>query len=579
MNKLFLRTLIVFGLFFCLGLITSCIGFNQGGSNETGGNKNNENENKHQHVECSHCGLCMDSNCDGDSSAKCICNEIGCECIVRNLLNRIGFDGQGMDFVIKVFPVNKFDPFLNDYTGNKQALKQAHQKCVEDAYNIKIIYSDWGYETPWGLERIEFIKKSFYDGSLQNNNVYAINIDSQWIPSLVKANCLAELYNTKLETGFFADYNYKQNKLINESLKVRDKIYGYNIGNAYPDSFIYYNADKVNSIGVDDPAELWLKGEWTWSKFDEWVREAQTKLGEGEYALDLGYADFIIGAASAQGSQIVDSNRGTLNLTTNAVISIAEKMKVYYNEGYWDKSHGIQDVSQNFKRGKTLLHSGKIWYLQESTHFAKTDEGEIPFKIGVVPYPINDNSVVNIKTTPYSYNDIFGNTVEVCDPIIGRNGEVLKTNAGKTIYGIDLSESNYLVPFSGCTNYAILNNISEDKNGITNSIAFSILYDLQSGMLKDPADKGLTPDDAYRIYLYKEFDYLIDVEVIMSVQDASLVYYEAMETLSVTCGKGSHPDWNDFLGLMAKLMESEESAATKLEGIQRFYEVELREYR
>jgi hypothetical protein len=65
----------------------------------------------------------------------------------------------------------------------------------------------------------------------------------------------------------------------------------------------------------------------------------------------------------------------------------------------------------------------------------------------------------------------------------------------------------------------------------------------------------------------------------MSVQDASLVYYEAMETLSVTCGKGSHPDWNDFLGLMAKLMESEESAATKLEGIQRFYEVELREYR
>ena len=61
MNKLFLRTLIVFGLFFCLGLITSCIGFNQGGSNETGGNKNNENENKHQHVECSHCGLCMDS--------------------------------------------------------------------------------------------------------------------------------------------------------------------------------------------------------------------------------------------------------------------------------------------------------------------------------------------------------------------------------------------------------------------------------------------------------------------------------------------------------------------------------------
>ena len=43
-------------------------------------------------------------------------------------------------------------------------MEQAHQKDVEDAYNIKIIYSDWGYETPWGPERIEFIKKSFFEG-------------------------------------------------------------------------------------------------------------------------------------------------------------------------------------------------------------------------------------------------------------------------------------------------------------------------------------------------------------------------------------------------------------------------------
>ncbi len=579
MRKSMLRTIFVFGLVICFGLITSCTVFTQNSSNENGENLNKGNDNKHQHVECSHCRLCMDSNCDGELSEKCICKETGCECIFMYRLNKIGFDGQGMKFVIKVSPVAEFDPFIVGYTGEKCAFKQANQKLIEDAYNIKIVYSDWGNEASWGPERINFIKQSFIDGSFKNNNVYAIHIDSQWIPTLVKANCLAELYNTNLETGLFANQEYKQNELINESVKVREKIYGFNIDVARPDSFIYYNVDKVTSIGVEDPAELWFKGEWTWSKFDEWVKEAQTKLTEGEYVLDLGYADYIIGAASAQGIKITDYNRGTLNLTKNSVISITDKAKEYYNQGLWDKSHGLQDVSRNFKRGKTLLHSGKIWYLEESSYFDETeDENGIQFHIGIVPYPINDNSKVNIKTSQYSYNDNFGNIVEVTEPIIARNGEILETDTGEYIYGIDLTESNYLNPFSGCSNYSILNIISDDTNGVTNSIAFNILHDLQSPMLPDPADKGLTSDGAYMIYLCKLLDYPIDVQVVMSVQDDSLVYFEAMETLSFTAGKGSHPDWIDFFGLIAKLMESEDSAASKLEEIQRFYEVELRNY-
>ena len=193
MRKSMLRTIFVFGLVICFGLITSCTVFTQNSSNENGENLNKGNDNKHQHVECSHCRLCMDDNCDGELSEKCICKETGCECIFMNRLNKIGFDGQGMKFVIKVSPVAEFDPFIAGYTGEKCAFKQANQKLIEDAYNIKIVYSDWGNEASWGPERINFIKQSFIDGSFKNNNVYAIHIDSQWIPTLVKANCLAEL--------------------------------------------------------------------------------------------------------------------------------------------------------------------------------------------------------------------------------------------------------------------------------------------------------------------------------------------------------------------------------------------------
>ena len=61
-------------------------------------------------------------------------------------LNRFGFDGGGMKYVIKVLPVSEFDPFSADYSGSKKALKQSHQRDVEEAYNIKIekVYSDEG---------------------------------------------------------------------------------------------------------------------------------------------------------------------------------------------------------------------------------------------------------------------------------------------------------------------------------------------------------------------------------------------------------------------------------------------------
>ena len=492
-------------------------------------------------------------------------------------VNPTGFDGQGMNYVIKVLPVYEYDPFDAAYTGMNKALKQAGQKLVEDAYNIKIIYSAWDNEAPWGPERVKFIKTSFSDSSFQRKNIYAINITSEWIPTLVKANCLAELYNYKLETGLFADYNYEQNSTVNESLAVRGKVYGFSLELPRTDAFIYYNIDKVASIGMEDPAELWFKGEWTWSTFDQWVRDAQIKLAAGEYALDFASHYFIEGAAPAKGTQMVNKTRGTLNFTKGAVTSIIYEMKGYYEDGYWDKAHGVQDVSTNFKQGKTLLHSGQLWFLKESTRFTPAEEeGGIQFKIGMVPYPMADDSVVNVCTSPYSYKDNSGNKVEVAEPIIGRNGETLKTKTGETIYGVDFSESSFLTPYFGCENFSIMNYQGEGMNGITSSIAFGILRDLQIATSDKYINFELTEDEIYREYLNRKLDYPIDVEVVMSVQDSSLLYYELIETLSMTVGDGSHFGPNGFWILMLQLMLSEDNPETKLGEVEEVYLEALR---
>ncbi len=491
-------------------------------------------------------------------------------------LNRIGFDGQGMSYIIKVLPVAEYDPFDAGYTGTKQALKQAHQTDVEDAYNIKIEYSAWDNEAPWGPERVNFIKNSFLDGSFQKKNVYAINISSQWIPTLVKGSCLAELYDYKLGEGIFADYEYEQNQAINESVAVRGKVYGYESGFARPDYFLYYNATKIAQIGMDDPAEMWFKGEWTWSNFDAWVKDAQIKLAADEYAIDCGYAEFIIGAAPAQGNQLVNASRGTIMFTKSSVTNIIDKMKAYYKGGYWDTKHGVQDVSKNFLAGKTLIHTGSLWFLKESTRFIpEGEENGIQFKMGMVPYPMDDNTTVTPYTAPYTYEDTQGNIVEVTEPLTTRSNTTLTTDAGEPIYGIDLSESNFLMPYTGGGCYSLMNYAGSGMNGMNTSVAFCILHDLLSDMPEDPEDAGLTNDDGYRLYLNKKLDYEIDVEVVMSVQNASLSYYELMEVLSMTVGGGSHFGPNAFWLIASGMMTSEDTPATVLKEIEAVYKQAL----
>ena len=485
-------------------------------------------------------------------------------------LNRFGFDGQGMTYVIKVLPVSEFDPFDAGFTGSKRALKQAHQKDVEDAYNIKIEYSAWDNDAPWGPDRVKFIKTSFQDKSFQKKSVYAINISSQWIPTLVKASCLAELYDYTSGEGIFAQLGYEQDAAINESVAVRKRVYGYEPGIVRPDYFLYYNSTKVQEIGMEDPAEMWFKGEWTWSNFDAWVKDAQVKLASDEFAIDCGYAEFIIGAAPSQGNRLVNASKGTIMFTKSSVTSVIDKMKAYYAGGYWNTKHGTHDVTSEFLNGKTLLHTGQIWFLKNETRFLP----DVNFKVGVVPYPMDDNTTVEAITEPYTYEDSQGNVVSVDTPLVTRSNTTLTTDAGEPVYGVDLSNSNFLIPYTGGSCYSIMNYAGEGENGINTAIAFSILHDLIADMAPDPADAGLTNDDAYRLTLAKKLDYEIDIEVILSCQQAES-YYELMEVLSMTVGDGSHFGPNAFWPLAAGLMSSADNPATKLKEVEEVYKKAL----
>ena len=463
----------------------------------------------------------------------------------RTELNKANYQLNGITVLIQVNPITSYDPTDSGYTGERKEDHLAHLTMLKSKYDVKLKYNNW--EADWGPARIDYIKNNYLDRTFINGSelTYFITIATQWIPTLVKANCLAELYNLNAQEGIFTDFGYEQNDAINESCAVNGKVYGFAQGKARPDYFLYYNVDLAQKHGGTDPAELWMQGKWNWSTFVNWCKSAQASLGSDGYVLDLGYAPAAVGFVGAQGQAFVNPNSHKIMFTNSNVTSIVDDMLGLYG-AYWNPKHGVQDVSSDFVGGTTIFQDGSIWYLKDDTRFGKD------LNVGVVPYPVSDNDVVTPITQPYSYTDTEGNTVQVTEPYKNRKGETLTTDSGDPIYGVDYSSSTFRIPYTGSDCYSILDYDQTAVNGMNPTVAFSILYDLLSNFGDDPTAKQ-TNDEAYRVVLEKKLDNELDVDLIMSLQYDDLSYFELMIELSMTVGEGSHYGPHAFWPLMSGL--------------------------
>ncbi len=483
-------------------------------------------------------------------------------------LDQIGFQGKGMIYEIKVDSIEENNPFDPSYTGSQKVIKQQHQTRVEAAYDIIIKYTAWEDSAPWGPERVKHINKKYME---DYGDVYVVTIASQWIPTLVKGGSIAELYNMTTETGVFTELSYDETKqstkgyiqdnMFNQATSVKGRVYGYSLGNARPDYFMYYNVDKVKNLNLEDPAELWMKGEWTISKFSSWVRDAQTKLSKGEYVLDMGFAESIIGLTASTGNQISCVNPPRLFLTNTQVTDIISFLQEAYASGLY-YGRGVQDVSPGFQAGSTILHHGDLWFLKESTRFNPL---VMPFTIGVVPYPTADGQ----GGTPVT-------TTDVSKAIKIDEDKYLTDAKGNYIETVDMSNSTFKVPYTGTRScYAVLN-IENGKNGINAKVIMNILHDLVAGLGDDPNNTvNLTADESYRNSLEFKFDREIDIEVIMSCQDNT--YFELMELLSMTVGGGSHFGDGGFWPLAASIVKKTDSPVTALSEVLPKYKQAMRD--
>lgn len=277
------------------------------------------------------------------------------------------------------------DPKLDGYKGlDKQAKLDAWAE-VQDLFNAQMVVEPFPTTAPWGSERIKWIiEKSELNAA--ETDIFVSTTD--WVVQFANANAtvdVLEFYNKygkgSMDPGVKAASSYK------------GKLYALptsGVGSIMPYHGLFFNVNLLNSLGLENPAQLFNEGKWTWSGFEKYVKDAAALLAEDQSVLSGKPAGLYYGMASAAGVKLVDPTTMTLNFTHGHAINAANLIRdLYVVENVWgDNAWDAQNPS--FNTGKSIFQVAEYWFLKDSGRFRVDMWGEGTTKYGYVPFPYPD---------------------------------------------------------------------------------------------------------------------------------------------------------------------------------------------
>lgn len=280
------------------------------------------------------------------------------------------------------------NPGIQDMEMAQQMLDNVRR--IEEKYNCKIEYVNPGSDA---------LKSSLNTSVVAGTpdyDVYLVQMDFA-LPLAVNG------YFTDLST-FTADYLDLNNG--NNIVKAFDvantncffeKSTKSSIGN-----YMVYNADMLKELKLEDPNELYAKGEWTWEKFEELcIAATQDTDNNGEpdiygYGGDLSMTlrEFL----ASNGAVLVKED-GTSGLTDTAALETFEFLGKLYSS---DKA--ARPVTDDYYDGiyawinnKCVFGVTQMWILQTTS--------DINFNYRIVPWPTGPSG--SAETAGQGFNDYF----------------------------------------------------------------------------------------------------------------------------------------------------------------------------
>ena len=149
---------------------------------------------------------------------------------------------------------------------------------------------------------------------------------------------------------------------------------------------LYYNSDLVEQLGIENPAELFLNGEWTWTKFDQWAtaaKSALTVMGDDYYALGGVLANYAENMVPLNGGALINAKSGRVAFHQTAALETYAFIKTLWEKGLFEPGGQFDAGSPSWQAGKVLMHPGSFWFLGYPDRW-----GGLNFKLSFVPYPM-----------------------------------------------------------------------------------------------------------------------------------------------------------------------------------------------
>jgi len=286
------------------------------------------------------------------------------------------------------------NPNVTDPETAQMALDRV--RYVEDKYNVYIEFVNMTWD---GI--IENIPMSIMSG-IPDADAYIG--DTQFlIPAVL--NGMA----TSLEDmGIPADHDVfapPGTNIVLESFKIPGQDKTYMFTTAGVDTGMYmlgYNREMIQNHNLEDPQDLWYKGEWTWEVFREYCR-VLTDVSQDIYGYSGLWSNFLQSllfsndtAFAAGPVQTVDSPKTLEVLNFIHELYNVDKTARPWNSDDWAINNSI------YAEGKSGFWISAFWINDEYGGTSST------FDIGMVPFPVGpQGNFETMATTNISGNYYF----------------------------------------------------------------------------------------------------------------------------------------------------------------------------
>lgn len=293
-------------------------------------------------------------------------------------------DYKGYEITIEAYRPWEIDPFYNKDGSNLQyenidkKYKQEAWSLVEKNYNVKIKV----------VENEKSVPEVNYENLLKSY------VKSGNSPVDIEVLPIEKLFNVALNDSIYDltkltdNYTYgEQNKAFEESVKFNKKFYGSQI-DAYLDfqkgiDGLVYNYTWLKKLNIEDPANLYENGNWTYEKFAQWVKEVQSKLSAGEYVLQGHAFNYWLGMSYAAGVKVGNQYDYSNDIVRNEQIEASNLMYELKESNCISSLNkwSLTDKGENsFASGKTLMATGNLYNLKElALNNENTEYAYVPF--------------------------------------------------------------------------------------------------------------------------------------------------------------------------------------------------------